>query len=105
MAKEKFWLNIDLRTQRCTIHTANCSHRPHESEFKNVRSIGRDGGWMPFLDYSSILKYKSTHYPSFVLWACRRWDTRKKISEGKKAMGKRARARGVENVESGRKNL
>lgn len=67
----KYWLNVDIPTQRCTIHTSDCFYKPKKSLYKGVRFLGRDGGWMPFPDVSALKKYWLSLGKGYELHNCR----------------------------------
>jgi len=90
MSKVRYWVNVDTVTKSCTVHTSECSHQPRKSKFKNVRSMGRDGGWMPFPDYPSLVKYKRTQFSEFELCFCSFCKTHAQMphnAEGKPTVG------------------
>jgi len=70
MSEERYWLNIDIPTQKCTVHKTDCTFKPKKSKFKGVRSLDRDGGWMPFSDRISLLKYRLDSFRDIELHFC-----------------------------------
>ena len=40
------WVNIDIPTKRCTIHSETCIHvqNRRETKYKSVNKLKRDGG-------------------------------------------------------------
>jgi hypothetical protein len=71
MSKVRYWLNVDVPTQMCTIHTPDCLHQPKESLFKGVRFLERNGGWMPFVDGPTLKKYWLSLGRGYALHYCK----------------------------------
>ena len=81
MSTIRYWLNVDKVTKVCTVHTIDCFYKPRKSKFKNIRSMGRDGGWMPFSVYSSLFKYKRTRFNLYKLNFCSFCNTHAQMRE------------------------
>ena len=47
------WMNIDIPTRRCVIHSDKCSwvnriHNEDRPKYKGIEILERDGGWFQF---------------------------------------------------------
>ena len=62
------WLNVDKPVKSLVLHfRGGCSDeaRKGRGAHKPVGEIGRDGGWLPFADYSAALRYSQREWPNF----------------------------------------
>ena len=51
MSQTKYWLHIDKREMRCTLHIDGCKFTDaarHGSKWKEFGSVGQWGGWISF---------------------------------------------------------
>jgi len=54
-----FWVNIDIPTKTCTMHTGDCidTKRRRETKLKGVGLLKRDGGCLSFGTFVETEKY------------------------------------------------
>lgn len=67
-AESPLWLNVDKPVKTLILHfRGGCSdeQRKGRGRYKPVGEIGRDGGWLPFADYSAALRYSQREWPNF----------------------------------------
>lgn len=68
LSEAPLWLNVDKPLKSLILHfRGGCSDelRKGRGEYKPVGKIGRDGGWLPFDNYSSTLRYTRQDWPEF----------------------------------------
>lgn len=64
----RVWVNVDIPTQKCTLHTnPSCTYviRKKETPYKGVEQIKRDGGWLAFPTVSAARNHCETHYNNY----------------------------------------
>jgi hypothetical protein len=64
------WLNIDIPTRRCILHTDyGCPYwkKKKETQYKGLGNLKRDGGWMSFTDTREALFYYQGNFPGYEL--------------------------------------
>jgi len=62
------WLNVDKPLKSLILHfRGGCTdeHRKGRGRYKPVGELGRDGGWLPFPDYSAALRYTQHEWRDF----------------------------------------
>ncbi len=69
-----FWLNIDIPTRICTVHSDKCSFvkKIMETMFKGVGELKRDSGWLKFKSMNEINSYFKLNFEGkgFILRKC-----------------------------------
>ena len=57
--KADFWLNVDRPTKRCVLHRPRCTYAvgKHETPFKGIGHVKRDGGWLGFASEQEARSY------------------------------------------------
>jgi hypothetical protein len=43
-----FWVNVQVRSKACIVHTSDCSYKPKISKTKGVGELRAEGGWFSF---------------------------------------------------------
>ncbi len=64
------WMNIDKPTKECVIHMdSNCRYlkEMEETQYKGVRELKRDGGWLYFSNIRDAEEYVLSHYDNYSL--------------------------------------
>lgn len=96
MGEVRYWLNVDYPGRSCTVHLPSCQYEPRKGKWKNVGSMGRDGGWMPFSDYPSLVNYKDSRFSEYDLCSCSYCGTSDMVIEGSTLKGEEIK---MENME------
>ena len=66
-----YWLNIDIPTQKMTIHKSNCLYKPTLIVNKPVNQMGKKGGWYSFPDIVSLKQFWITNKFDYELNYCK----------------------------------
>lgn len=65
------WMNIDIKTDKCTIHPLYCyyvrKYSTTETIRKGVGYMKEDGGWMTFPNVDDAKIYHRSKYPELTL--------------------------------------
>lgn len=64
MSEEVYWMNVDVPTQKCTIHRIGCEHelRKYETNKKGIEKIKENGGWLSFQSLPAAEMHYRNHY-------------------------------------------
>lgn len=60
------WLNIDIPTKKCTIHSScGFSDNKSETNYKGILELKRDGGWLKFKSKEEAKEYQRRNYSTY----------------------------------------
>lgn len=62
------WLNVDKPLRICTLHTDNsCTYwiKKHETGYKGLGHLKRDGGWLSFINEKEAVIYQESNFPEY----------------------------------------
>ena len=66
-----FWLNMDFKTGKNTVHRDICIHSvPENNALKEVNEIGKEGGWFSFQSVGEAVRYIKTNKISGLIQHC-----------------------------------
>lgn len=74
LGAEMLLLNLDPKTTRATLHTADCRTIPDPlgTAHKLIDRMGRDGGWFVVSSQQQAIDLAATHVPRATVLRCAR---------------------------------
>ena len=71
---EDYWVNVDFPLRSCTLHSFGCIHeiKKADTAYKGIRTLKRDGGWLPFGSEAEAEAYCRAEFPDLAFKRCSR---------------------------------
>ena len=91
-----FWLDIDFKTGKNTVHRDSCVHSvPENASSKGVNEMGEEGGWFSFHTVGEAVRYTKVNKISGLVEHCKYCAPLKSMTpEPRAALGVKATATG-----------
>lgn len=70
----KYWLNIDKPNKTATLHTVTCRYAigKHETRYKGISFLKRDGAWFGFDTPAKAEQYANKQHSGYTFKRCAR---------------------------------
>ena len=68
-----YWVNVDGPLKSCTLHALGCTYemKKAETDYKGLRRIKRDGGWLPFDNPAAAERHCGAEFSKLNFKKCR----------------------------------